>query len=173
MRKDTFMLYAKYNKAANEKMDAVIKTLSPSEWDKPMGGYFQSIRRLCSHLYTSDFNWLKQFSRIREFAVFKDVFFNRDRYDNFKEILFEDMREYLAARPIMDGKIIAFANEVEDTDMDALIKYTDFRGNTYEQKFGGLFLHTLNHDTHHRGSISYCLDLLGKENDYSSLRLIL
>ena len=173
MWKDTFVLYAKYNRAANEKMDAVIKTLSPQEWDKPMGGYFKSIRGLCSHLYASDFNWLKTFSTIRIFTVFKDVFFDRARYDNFRDILFEDMGEYLTARPILDGKIIAFADEIEDADLDSLIKYTDFRGNSYEKKFGGLFLHTLNHDTHHRGYISYCLDLLGKENDYSSLRLIL
>ena len=168
-----FVLWAKYNKTANEKMNSVIKTLSPQEWDKPLGGYFKSVRRLCSHLYTSDFNWLKRFSEIRDFAVFKDALFDRERYDNFSDILFEDMGEYLAIRPVLDEKIIVFADEITDEDMDYLIKYTDFRGNTYEQKFGGLFMHSLNHATHHRGSISYCLELLGKDNDFSSLRLIL
>ena len=173
MQKDFFVLWAKYNKAANEKMDAVIKTLSPQEWDKPNGGYFKSIRGLCSHLYTSDYNWLKRFSEVRDFAVFKDAFFDREPYDNFKDILFENMEEYLAIRPVMDEKIIALAGEVTDGDMNYLIKYSDFRGNTYEQNFGGLFMHSLNHDTHHRGTISFCLELLGRENDFSSLRLIL
>ena len=173
MWKDMFKVWAKYNKAANGKMDSVIKTLSPQEWDKSLGGFYKSVRRICSHLYGSDFNWLKQFSGIRDFVVFKDPFFNRERYDNFKEILFDDMGEYLASRPVLDEKIIAFADEIEERDLNCLIKYTDFRGNSYEQKFYGLFMHSLNHATHNRGMISHCLELLGKDNDYSSLRLIL
>ena len=174
MQKDMFVIWAKYNKAANEKMDSVISTLSPQEWEKPLGGYFGSIRALCSHLYTSDFNWLKRFSEVRDFAVFKDTIFDRKPFDNFKEILFKDMGEYLASRPVMDDKITAFADEIKDSDLDFPIKYTDaIRGIEYEQKFGGLFMHSLNHDTHHRGTISFCLELLGRENDYSSLRLIL
>ena len=168
-----FVLWAKYNKIANEKMDSVIRTLSLQEWEKALGGYFQSVRRLCSHLYTSDFNWLKRFSEIRDFAVFKEPFFDRESYDNFSEVLFEDIGEYLVSRPILDVKIIAFAEEITDRDLDSPIKYTDFRGNTYEQKFFGLFMHSLNHATHHRGTISHCLELLGKDNDFSSLRLIL
>ena len=122
-----FVLWAKYNKVANEKMDSVIGTLSPQEWEKSLGGYFQSVRRLCSHLYTSDYNWLKRFSGIRDFAVFKDPLFDRESYDNFSEILFEDMGEYLVSRPILDDKIITFANEITEGDLDSLIKYTDFR----------------------------------------------
>ena len=173
MWKDMFIVWAKYNKAANEKMDSIIKTLSPQEWEKDLGGYFKSIRGLCSHLYTSDFNWLKRFSGIRDFAVFKDPLFDREPYNNFSDILFKDMGEYLAARPVMDGKITALADEITEGDMNAIIKYSDFHGNSYGQKFWGLFMHTLNHATHHRGTISLCLELLGKENDYSSLRLVL
>ena len=173
MCKDLLELWAKYNRIANEKMDSVIRTLAQEEWDKDMGGFFKSVRCLCSHLYTSDFNWLKHFSGIRDFAVFKNPIFNRERYDNFSNVLFADMGEYLAIRPVLDGKIISFADEITEGDLNAPVKYTDFHGNTYEQKFGGLFMHSLNHATHHRGTISYCLELLGRENDFSSLRLIL
>ena len=34
---------------------------------------------------------------------------------------------------------------------------------------GGLILHMFNHQTHHRGMIALYLDILGKENDFSSL----
>ena len=166
MQKDTFVLWAKYNKVVNEKMDAIIKTLSPEEWDKNLGGYFKSVRELCSHLYICDFNWLKRFSTLRDFAVFKEAFFNREPYP-FSEVLFENMGEYLAKRPPLDEKISAFTNELNNEDLNVLLKYTDSRGTSHEKIFGGLVMQSFNHDTHHRGMISVYLEILGRENDFS------
>ena len=172
MQKDIFVLWAKYNKAANEKMDELLKTLTPVEWDKPLGGFFKSVRGLCSHLYICDFNWLKRFSALRDFSVFKEPLFARAPY-SFSEVLFGEMREYLEKRPILDEKIIAFVNELSDGDLGALLKYTDSHGNSYERIFGGLIMHSLNHDTHHRGMISLYLEMLGHENDFNSFAAIL
>ena len=172
MQKDTFVLWAKYNKAVNEKMDAVIKTLSPDEWDKNLGGYFKSVRGLCSHLYIGDFNWLMRFSKLREFPVFKDAFFNRELY-SFSEVLFGDMKDYLAKRPPLDDKILAFANELDDGDMNTPLKYSDSRGNSHEKIFGGLMMQSFNHDTFHRGMVSLYLEMLGRENDFSNFGVVL
>jgi uncharacterized damage-inducible protein DinB len=172
MQKDTFVLWAKYNKAVNEKMDTFIKPLSPAEWDKNLGGYFKSVRGLCSHLYVCDFNWLKRFSALRDFAVFKEPFFEREPY-SFSQVLFEDMGEYLAGRPVLDEKILAFANELKDGDLDTLLKYSDSRGNVHEKIFGGLVMQSLNHDTFHRGMISLYLEMLGRENDFSFFGVVL
>jgi uncharacterized damage-inducible protein DinB len=169
MQKDTFVLWAKYNRLANEKMDGIIKTLSPEEWDKPLGGYFRSVRGLCSHLYVCDFNWLKRFSRLRDFAVLRDALFNREPY-SFSELLFEGLGEYLPARPVLDARISAFVDEIDDKDLNSLLKYTDSQGTAYELNFGGLLTQTLNHDTHHRGMISMCLEMLGRDNDFNSFR---
>jgi hypothetical protein len=38
MYKDAANLFAAYNKMVNETMDGIIKTLSPQEWDKDLGG---------------------------------------------------------------------------------------------------------------------------------------
>jgi uncharacterized damage-inducible protein DinB len=172
MQKDIFVLWAKYNKAANEKMDAIIKTLSPGEWDKNLGGYFKSVRGLCSHLYICDFNWLKRFSILREFTVLKEAFFNREPY-SYTELLFEDMGEYLKKRPELDDKISSFAEELKDGDLNSLLKYTDSRGTIHEKIFGGLVMQSLNHDTHHRGMISLYLEMLGRDNDFTSFGAIL
>jgi uncharacterized damage-inducible protein DinB len=172
MQKDTLVLLAKYNKTANEKMDAVIKTLSPEEWDKPVGGFFKSLRGCCSHIYICDFNYLKRFSNLRDFAVFKESFFNRDPYP-FSETLFADMGEYLTKRPELDAKLSAFADELKDEDLSAILKYTDPRGNLIQRNFGGLVMHNFNHDTHHRGMLSLYLEMLGKENDFNSLAAVL
>ena len=172
MQKETLVLLAKYNKTANEKMDVVIRTLSPGEWDKPLGGFFKSLRGVCSHNYVCDFNYLKRFSKLRDFTLLKEPFFNRDPYP-FSETIFPEMREYLAKRPEMDAKLIAFVNELRDEDLSATLRYNDSRGNPIEKNFGGLVMHNFNHDTHHRGMISLYLELLGKENDFNSLVSVL
>jgi len=172
MQKDILVLFAKYNKVANQKMNEVIKTLSKEEWEKNLGGFFKSVRGLCSHLYICDFNWLKRYSRLREFDVFKEAFFTREPY-SFKELLFADMNEYLTNRSLLDDKIIAFINEINDKDLDANLKYSDSEGNLYERNFDGLVMHSFNHDTHHRGMISLCLEMLGRENDFGSFNSVL
>jgi uncharacterized damage-inducible protein DinB len=172
MQTDTFILWAKYNKVVNEKMGAIIKTLPAEEWDKNVGGFFKSVRGLCSHLYICDFNWLKRFSQLRDFTVFKEAFFNREPY-SFSEVLFENMNEYLSKRPELDEKISAFAEELTDKDLHALLKYTDSRGTLYEKNFGGLLMQSFNHDTFHRGMISIYLEMLGRDNDFSSFGAVL
>jgi len=172
MQKDHLILWAKYNNAVNEKMDAVIKTLSPEQWDKNLGGFFKSVRGLCSHLYICDFNWLKRFSKLRDFAVFRETLFSREPY-SFSEILFEDMGEYLAKRPVLNEKMTAFVNETTDEDLDKILKYTDSRGTAYERNFGGLIITCFNHDTHHRGMISLYLEMMGCENDFAGFGIAL
>jgi len=172
MQKDILVLFAKYNKVANQKMDEVIKTISKEEWDKDLGGFFKSVRGLCSHLYICDFNWLKRFSRLRDFNVFKEALFARDPY-SFKEVLFADMAEYFTSRSLLDEKIIAFIDEVNDKDLNSALKYSDSSGNSYEKNFGGLVMHSFNHDTHHRGMISLYLEMLDRKNDFASFNAVL
>jgi uncharacterized damage-inducible protein DinB len=167
VQKDTVALFVKYNKLANTAMNEIIKTLSAEEWNKPFGGYFPSVRSLCSHLYICDFNWLKRFKNLREFSALKDPLFDQ-RYA-FKDLLFEDMGEYLSGRSHLDDKMTAFAAEITGEDLAAGFRFTDSSGKSLERNFGGACLQFLNHETHHRGMISLYLELLGRENDFSSL----
>ena len=171
MQKEIITLFVNYNKSVNEAMNGVIKTLSQAEWDKALGGFFPSVRSLCSHIYICDFNWLKRFKAVRSFATLEDPFFGKSY--SFQETIFEDMAEYLAKRPDMDSRMIAFANELTDADMTSVFKYTDSHGKLHERNFGGSVLQFLNHETHHRGMISVFLEMLGRENDFSSLARVL
>ena len=168
MQKEVITLLVNYNKSVNETMNGIIKTLSKAEWEKPMGGYFPSLRSLCSHLYICDFNWLKRFKNIRSFTALDNPFFDRDLY-SYKETLFEDMGEYFTKRSDLDSRMIAFADDLNSTDMSSVLKYTDAAGKSHARNFGGCILHFLNHDTHHRGMISVYLEMLGRENDFCSL----
>jgi uncharacterized damage-inducible protein DinB len=169
MQKDTFVLLAKYSAAANETMNGLIGKLNGGEWDAPLGGYFPSVRSLCSHLYISDFNYLKRFALLRDFTVFAgDALFAREPY-SFKDALFGKKDEYLTGRPELDSRISAFTGELRDEDLASPLVYTDSGGARHEKNFGGLLLHCFNHGTHHRGMISLYLELLGRDNDFNSL----
>ncbi|MCL2479604.1 MAG: DinB family protein [Treponema sp.] len=172
MQKDIFVMFANYNKAADEKMNSVIKTLSPQEWNKDLGGYFKSVRGVCSHLYVGDFNWLKRFSELREFQVMKQPPLNRGPH-SYSELLFEDMNEYFTQRSMLDEKIISFVGELKDEDLKAGLKYSDSHGAVHEKNFGGLVMNSFNHGTHHRGMISLYLELLNRPNDFSSFSVVL
>jgi len=169
MNKETITLFARYNQTANKEMNEIIKTLTPMEWDKDLGGYFNSVHGLCSHLYICDFNWLMRYSKFRNFAVFSESFFAREMY-SFSEVIFEDIDEYLSKRPGLDEWIIRFVSELNDSELMEMLTYTDSSGADYKWFFGGLIMHSLNHDTFHRGMLSLYLEMLGKENNFGSLR---
>ena len=168
MDKKTVVLLAAYNQAANEKMGAFVKDLTKEEWDKDFGGFFKSIHSLCSHIYVCDHILLKQrYLKIREFKLAQDKFFAPDY--TFKDVIFPTKEEYLAMRPELDKKIIAFSEELTDEDCNLVMKFTDSKGNYKEKNFGGAILHGFNHASHHRGMVSVYLEILGKSNDFNSL----
>jgi uncharacterized damage-inducible protein DinB len=167
MSKEIYEVLAKYNQAANEKMNAVIAGISDADWNKEFGGYFKSIRSLASHVYVADFSWVKRFSNLREFAILKDPLFSADL--NFKDLLFPGKDEYLSKRPELDKKIVSFISEITESDLSKTLKYSNAQGTTFEKPVYGALLQVLNHETHHRGMISLYLELLGKDNDFSSV----
>jgi len=161
-----YMTLAKYNKITNEFMNEIIKNLSEDEWDRNLNGYFKSIHELCSHIYICDFNWLKRYKLLRNFNVLnKDIF---ETNYKFSETIFKSIDEYLSMRAELDKIMIEFINELREDDLDKNLKFTDSKGNKKERKMEPLILHVFNHETHHRGMISLYLEMMGKENDFSS-----
>jgi uncharacterized damage-inducible protein DinB len=170
MDKQTISLLTEYAKAVNEKMIEIIGTLTMEEWDRPLGGYFKSVHELCSHQFITDFNWIKRFFVLRDFAAAKDAFFVPVLHH--RDIIFSEKDgkdEYLSKRPELDKKISGFCAELTAGDFGMVLKYTDPFGNYREKNAGGALLHMLNHGTHHRGMISLYLEIMGKPNDFNSL----
>jgi uncharacterized damage-inducible protein DinB len=170
MDKAVVNLLVKYNRAANEKMNAVIKTLTGEEWNRDLGGFLKSVRALCSHLYISDFLLLKRYFRLRDFKLSKDAFFSREY--KFFDLLFPTIEEYLSARAELDEKIADFSAELTEEDFSQVLRFNDSHGTLMEKNFGGALLHGFNHETHHRAMVSLYLEQLGKANDFSSLMQI-
>ncbi|MDR1948706.1 MAG: DinB family protein [Spirochaetaceae bacterium] len=167
MTSDTFTLLAKYNRGVNEKMEPLLRGLNDDEWNRDLGGFFPSIRSLCSHLYICDFVWLKRFGGMRAFRTLGADLFKENH--GFQDSLFPDRAGYFEKRPELDEKIIGFIGEITGEDLPKIVKYTDSEKALHERPLEGALLHVFSHQIHHRGMISLYLELLGKQNDFSAL----
>jgi uncharacterized damage-inducible protein DinB len=164
---DTIKLLARYNHHVNQELGRVLTTLTAEEWNKPLGGYFPSIRALASHIYSGDLAWLKRFAGLRTFTIAADPVLNRTLTKG--EVLFPTFADYDAERKALDKVISHFVEELSPADLDRRLRFKNHQGEDQERNFGGLVLHVFNHQTHHRGQIALYLDLLGKQNDFSGL----
>jgi hypothetical protein len=75
----------------------------------------------------------------------------------------------LAGIKVADALFVQLADEVTDADLAQRLRFKNYQGVDQERNFGGLILHTFNHQTHHRGGVSLYLDILGKANDFSGI----
>jgi uncharacterized damage-inducible protein DinB len=85
------------------------------------------------------------------------------------EVLFPAYSDYASDRKALDAVFTRFAEEVTPADLAKPLRFTNYQGVEQEKNFGGLVLHTFNHQTHHRGQVSLYLDILGKKNDFSGI----
>lgn len=167
MTPETIRFLARYNVHANTEMGRVLAQLSEEEWNRAMGGYYPSIRSLCSHLFISDSAWLRRFATLRPFTYAQHPIFQRS--PALGDLLFPTFRDYDTDRKTLDECLTQFTQEVSPEDMPKRLRYKNFKGIDQDRQFGGLTLTVFNHQTHHRGMISLYLDILGKENDFSNL----
>ncbi|HYA87106.1 MAG TPA: DinB family protein [Nitrospirota bacterium] len=167
MDSKTCIFLAQYNQIANQKMDGIIRNLSNAQWNQEFAGYFKTIKQLCSHIYISDYRWLKRFGQFRDFQFTKDSLFDQDLNYNSKP--FDDIADYISKREELDRKLIMFTGEITESDLEKIISFANAKGETVKKNVGGSILHIFNHQTHHRGMISLYLDMMKIDNDFSSL----
>jgi len=148
-------------------MNGNIRALSSAQWNQEFAGYFKTIKQLCSHIYIGDYTWMKRFGLFRDFRFIKDPFF--DRTLNYGSQPFDDVADYLLKREELDRKMIVFADELAESELERTISFANMKGETVSKNVGGSILHLFNHQTHHRGMISLYLDMMGIENDFSGL----
>jgi uncharacterized damage-inducible protein DinB len=167
MSTETIKLLARYNSHANQEMGRVLAELTVEEWNEPLGGYFPTIRSLASHIFSADLAYLKRFAALRPFAYLNHPLFQRTIAKG--EVLFPALSDYEPNRKELDAVFTRFAGEVTPEDLSKRLRFTNYQGVEQEKDFGGLVLHTFNHQTHHRGQVSLYLDILSKKNDFSGI----
>jgi len=163
----TCKLLARYNHLVNQKMASIFRHLSTAQWNQEFEGYFKSIKQLCSHIYISDYNWLKRFGQFQNFQFMTDPLFDQNL--SYGSNPFDDIDDYIVKREDLDTKIIMLAEEIAESDLEKTLSFKNAQGETVNRNFGGSILHVFNHQTHHRGMISIYLDSMKINNDFSSL----
>ena len=164
---DTFKLLARYNRHANTEMGRICADLSDEEWNQSFGGYYPSIRALCSHVFQGDLTWLKRFATLRPFRYVEHSIFQRPMV--WGEMLFPKYADYVPERQVADDLLSQFADELAPDDFSRRLRYKNWQGVDQDREFGGLIMHLFNHQTHHRGMVSIYLDMLGRQNDFGGM----
>ena len=164
---DTFKLLARYNRHANTEMGRICAGLSDGEWNQSFGGYYPSIRALCSHVFQGDLTWLKRFATSRPFRYGEHPILQRPMV--WGELLFPNYPDYARERQVADDLLSQFADELVPDDFSRRLRYKNWQGVDQDREFGGLIMHLFNHQTHHRGMVALYLDMLGKQNDFSNM----
>ena len=170
MDEQTVKTLAQYNKTTNEQMNGIIALLDAAEWNRNFGGYYPSIHSVCNHLYLADFNWLKRFQNLRGFNYRRSPVFEHSY--SFASNVLDSIESYIPMREKLDALFTEMSEEVHEDDFEGTLNWKTFKGVDESRNFGGILLHVFNHQTHHRGMISLYLELLGKQNDFSNLMLL-
>ena len=168
--KNIFQAFAKYNGSVNR---TIIELLEPLKKDQVMmktKAFYPSIFETLLHIFIADLNWLKRFrDAIRENNVLSHSKLVSLDEKSLRKEFESDYTKLFQYRKQADDVINQFVNEIEDNKLNAVIKYKNYKGEDIEQELWKPLLHWFNHHTHHRGQISVLLDMIGIDNDYSSV----
>jgi len=168
--KTIFQAFAKYNGSVNQSVLELLKPLKKEQIIMETKAYYPSIFETLLHNMIADLNWLKRY---------RDVFKENKALSNSKLVSLEekslrkefesDYTKLYQYRKQADDVIIQFVNEMDESKLNSVIKYKNYKGEDVEKELWKTLLHWFNHQTHHRGQISVLLDLLGIDHDYSSM----
>jgi uncharacterized damage-inducible protein DinB len=168
--REVFEALAKYKRNVDESVIGIAAKLDEGKLAAPMGTYFPSIYDQLKHLFGSDVNWIKRlkpaFTGSAALGTSRFAAFDNESLKSLgakdASSLFADMRE-------LDATVCAFVAELAEPDLAKSVTYKNYKGQTETHPLWQILLQWFNHGTHHRGTISGQLDILGVENDYSSL----
>jgi uncharacterized damage-inducible protein DinB len=92
-------------------------------------------------------------------------------YDETKvrEELKRNYKKLFEYRETLDEEIDNFVKELKDDDYKKVLRYKNYKGEDTEKELWKVLMQMFNHGTHHRGQISGLLDMLGIDNDFSTL----
>ena len=168
--KNIFQAFAKYNGSVNQSVIELLEPLKKEQIMMETKAYYPSIFETLLHNLIADLNWLRRY---------RDAFKENKALSNSKPLSFEekglrkefesDYTKLFQYRKQVDEVIIQFVNEMDESKMNLVIKYKNYKGEEVEKELWKTLLHRFNHQTHHRGQVSVLLDLIGIDHDYSSL----
>ncbi len=167
--KKVFQSFAKYNGSVSQSIIELVQPLAREKIMMKTKAYYPSIFETLLHNLFGDLNWLKRLAGVfKQSKALSSSIVSLEQSGLRKE--FEsDYTKLFQYRKQVDEVIVEFTNELDETMLNSAIKYKNYKGEDQEQILWKPLLHWFNHQTHHRGQISVLLDMVGVDNDYSSL----
>jgi uncharacterized damage-inducible protein DinB len=151
-------------------MISILRTVPQGKLAQKFKTFFPTIYDMSFHLLLSDINWMKRFKTL--FGTYNSIKMSRmGSYDEtkLKEELEGDHKKLFELRVAVDEEIDNFVKELKDDDYGKTLKYKNYKGEDTEKEMWKVLMQMFNHGTHHRGQISGLLDMLGIDNDFSTI----
>ncbi|NRG18925.1 damage-inducible protein DinB [Rhizobiales bacterium] len=150
--KAALLMFAEYNRWANARILKACDELTSEEYHRDLGAFFRSVHGTLDHLLVADLIWMHRFTGLG------------DSLDSLDEVLTEDFASLKERRESVDGRILGFIQQLNESDIMRPILYRTIRKPlVMEQPLGSAMFHFFNHQTHHRGQAHAFLTMLGKK----------
>lgn len=166
--KEILLLMARYNREADLKMMECFRKAGEAGLKKDLGLYYKSIWGTFEHMlggYISMFGAVFR-KYCKDPDVFKDHVFTLGSWGGLKSEADKDLNALIETSGRLNNVIISMVQEMEDLTK---IETLEFPGVKFEKPRYQLVMGMFIHGTHHRGQIAAGLDILGIDNDFSSL----
>jgi uncharacterized damage-inducible protein DinB len=171
--KETFLMFARYGKEANESICSILDTLSNDDREKKRGSYYGSLSGLFRHVLGGTAFFTGIFKKALEGNPKASAVLNALQPVNIPKDTLSDAQwaELKSALPIIDDTLIALISALDDEDFSTPVKTDWYGGNPAEVPLSFMINSLIAHGTHHRGQISQILDELDIPNDYSGINI--
>ena len=147
-----------FNDWANRRVLDSCVALTPEQFTQNLGSSFPSVRDTLAHIWGGEWVWLERWNGRSPAALppsseFGDLASLRARWEAF------------------GAELLDFVNEVTASELERVIEYRNFKGNTFSYPLSAMLQHVVNHGSYHRGQIAAMLRQLGaKPNSTDLLR---
>ncbi|HYP78437.1 MAG TPA: DinB family protein [Polyangiaceae bacterium] len=154
---------ARYNRWMNDKLYALVATLSDEARKRDSGAFFKSIHGTLNHLLLTDRVWLARFKGLTAPEGFMAPGIRSLDQELYAE--FDQLRQERAAT---DDELSAWVLGLTSERLAAPLVFTR-RGHRLECPLWGAVAHVFNHQTHHRGQITTLLSQQGHDPGVTDL----
>ena len=148
MTRDSLLLLLDYHYWARDRMLESVSALPQSDYVRPLGGSFASIRDTVVHLYSAEWIWMERWKGISPTKAL-DV------------EAFPDAASVSVAWRTLEQTVRAYVDGLEGDRAGERIRYRNLAGKEGESSRWSMIQHVVNHASYHRGQITTLVRQVG------------
>lgn len=168
--KEIFVAFSKYNFETNLIICNMLSKSVISDLSKKSNCFYPSIIDSILHVMKSDCKWFSRLSKVSTNNYLDIIPIETIHNITIESVETEVIRldQLIEIRKNIDTQITNFISSIDEEQFKKKIEIP-FGTELIIKELWQLLLQWFNHQTHHRGQISLQFELVGKENDYSTV----